>query len=338
MATAQPSIFAKMGKNQWYVHLSRVEGADLEHIKGVLRDLREHCDAEGINLVLGFGPTLLADLTDDLPDDFQPFVTIEAGDGSGRQAKGTQEELLLWLNDDDKGKVWLAQYQARTALAGHMKVARETPTFIFGASLDMTGFIDGTGNPASEAAERAAAIRPDGESGAGGAFINAQRWVHDLGAWNKMSVEEQEKVFGRTKPDSTRLSPQPEYSHLSHVELHEGAPAGADAAPKRNELVRRSTPYAFHDGSVGLYFMAFCKDQAPIRERLKLMYAVDGGTRDRLVDFSNPASGSFYFAPSVETLDSSLGTAEDVDISASPTEVEYDEAALETAAERMGAE
>jgi porphyrinogen peroxidase len=338
MATAQPSIFATMGTNQWYVHLSRVEGADLDTIKSVLSDLRAHCDAEGINLVLGFGPTLLADLTDDLPDDFQPFVTIEAGDGSGRQAKGTQEELLLWLNNDDKGKVWLAQYEARTALQGHMKVARETPTFIFGASLDMTGFIDGTGNPPNQAAERAAAIRPDDATGAGGSFINAQRWIHNLAAWNEMSVEDQEKVFGRTKPDSTRLSPQEGYSHLSHVELHAGGAAGSDPAlPKRNELVRRSTPYAFHDGSVGLYFMAFCKDQAPIRERLALMYAVNGGERDRLVDFSNPASGSFYFAPSVEALDSALAGAGDAE-SAAPTDVDYDEAAVETAAKRMGTE
>jgi porphyrinogen peroxidase len=307
MATAQSSIFATMGKNQWYVHLSRVDGADVGHIKTVLRDLRAHCSVEHINLVLGFGPTLLAELTDDVPDDFQPFVTIVAGDGSGRQAKGTQEELLLWLNHDDKGKVWLAQYQARTALAGHMKVARETPTFIFGASLDMTGFIDGTGNPSSEEAERAAAIVPDGAPGAGGSFINAQRWVHDLGAWNQMSVEDQEKVFGRTKADSVRLAPQPDYSHLSHVELRQGVPAGSDpGVPKVGELVRRSTPYAFHDGTVGLYFMAFCKDQAPIRERLALMYAVDGGVRDRLVDFSNPASGSFYFAPSEEILDGVL--------------------------------
>jgi putative iron-dependent peroxidase len=305
MATAQPAIFAQMGKNQWYVHLSRTDGADLNHIKGVLRDTRAHCAAEGINLVLCLGPTLLADLSDDMPDDFQPFVTIEAGDGSGRQAKGTQEELLLWMTHDDKGKVWLAQYQARTALAGHMKVARETPTFIYGASLDMTGFIDGTGNPQGEAAERAAAVVPNGEPGSGGSFINAQRWVHDLDAWNKMSVEEQENVFGRTKPDSQRLDQQPEFSHLSHVELRDGKPADA-TKPKRDEITRRSTPYAFHDGTVGLYFMAFCKKQAPFRERLRLMYAVDGGVRDRLVDFSNPASGSFYFAPSVETLDAAL--------------------------------
>jgi putative iron-dependent peroxidase len=306
MATAQPAIFKPMGKNQWYVHLSRVEGADLGHIKSVLRDLRGRCNIEGINLVLCFGPTLLADISSDMPDDFQPFVTIEAGDGSGRQAKGTQEELLLWLTHDDKGLIWDAQYQARTALKGHMAVARETITFIYGASLDMTGFIDGTGNPQGEAAERAAAIVPDGQPGAGGSFVNAQRWVHDLDAWNQMSIQDQEKVFGRTKPDSQRLDPQEDYSHLSHVELRDGATADATKA-KRDELVRRSTPYALHDGTVGLYFMAFCKTQAPIRERLKAMYAVDGGTRDRLVDFSNPASGSWYFAPSMETLDAGLG-------------------------------
>jgi len=306
MATPQPAIFTAMGKNQWYVHLSRTEGADVGAIKAALRDLRADCAAVGINLTLGFGPGFLPELTKDLPPDFQPFVTIEAGDGSGRQAKGTQEELLLWLNHDDKDKVWLAQYKARTALKGNMAVARETPTFIYGASLDMTGFIDGTGNPQGTAAEKAAAIIPDGQPGAGGSFINAQRWVHNLEAWNEMSVEDQEKVFGRKKADSERLAVQPDFSHLSHVELHEGGPAGDASKPKRDELVRRSTPYAFHDGTVGLYFMAFCKAQAPLRERLRSMYAADGGVRDRLVDFSNPASGSFYFAPSVETLDSGL--------------------------------
>ena len=66
--------------------------------------------------------------------------------------------------------------------------------------------------------------------------------------------------------------------------------------------MRRSTPYAFHDGTVGLYFLAFCKAQAPFRERLRVMYGVEGKVRDKLTDFSYPASGSFYFAPSAETL------------------------------------
>lgn len=128
-----------------------------------------------------------------------------------------------------------------------MKVARETPTFIYGESLDMTGFIDGTGNPEPER-DTEVALVPDGAPGEGGAFIIAQRWVHDLDAWEKLPLKEQEAVFGRTKADSTRLPTQPPSSHLSHVELREGA-TGDDSTPKRDEISRRSTPYAFHDGA-----------------------------------------------------------------------------------------
>ena len=111
--------------------------------------------------------------------------------------------------------------------------------------------------------------------------------------------------FGRTKADSTRLDEQAPHSHLSHVELRDGDTADA-SKPKRDEIARRSTPYAFHDGTVGLYFMAFCKTQAPFRERMDAMYGRNGQVRDMLTDFSNPASGSYYFAPSVECRDASL--------------------------------
>lgn len=305
MATPQPSVLNRnMGQHQWYVHLSRMDGADMGAIKAAIAQLRADCAAKNINLVVGFGPTLLADLTDDVPSDFQPYETFQSIDGSGKEAKGTQEELLFWLNSEKKDEVWKAQWDAREALKGHMRVARETMTFIYGDSLDLSGFIDGTGNPEPER-DVEVAIVPAGEPGAGGSFIIAQRWVHDLEAFNLLPVEEQEKVFGRTKADSTRLKVQPPTSHLSHVELREGK-TGDDTTPKRDEISRRSTPYAFHDGTVGLYFMAFCKSQAPLRERMRAMYGMDGQVRDRLTSYSNPASGSFYFAPSVETLDAAL--------------------------------
>ena len=305
MPKPQAAIFNDMGQHQWYVHLSRESGADLGVIRSVISQLRADCDAKSINLVVGFGPDLLADLGGEVPADFQKFETVTSTDGSGREAKGTQEELLIWLNSPRKDDVWKAQYDARTALKGQMSVARETPTFIYGDSLDMTGFIDGTGNP-EPADEPAVALVPDGSPGAGGSFILAQRWVHDLEGWNEMSVQDQEKVFGRTKADSTRLDVQEDYSHLAHVELTEGA-TGEAGKPKRNEIARRSTPYAFHDGTVGLYFMAFCREQAPFRERLSAMYGQDGQPRDKLTDFSNPASGSYYFAPSEEQLSAMLG-------------------------------
>jgi len=300
-----------MGEHQWYVHLSRVEGADLGQIKSVLRQFRVNCQPRlgdehpELKYVIGFGPTLLRDLTNDVPDDFQPFETVVSNDGSGREAKGTQEELLLWLHGGEKGRVWRTQWEARQGLKGHMKVARETMTFIYGESLDLSGFIDGTGNPDPSKRDYEVAIVPDGQPGAGGSHILAQRWVHDLDAFEKLPLEAQEAVFGRKKPDSARMDNPPPTSHLAHVELREGETADA-TKPKRDEITRRSTPYAFHDGTVGLYFLAFCKNQAPFRERLRAMYGLDGKPRDQLTDFSNPASGSFYFAPSLETLDAIL--------------------------------
>ena len=306
MPNPQHAILTNLTKYQWYTHMSRTENADLGVIKKALRDLRAAGSDVGVsvpvNICILFGPTLLADLTSDIPDDFQPYPGYESPDG--KIAKATQEELLLWIHSSDKDLCWEAQYNFRTAVAGHMTVARETPAFIYRNSLDLTGFIDGTGNPEPED-QHDRGIIPDGQPGAGGSFCIAQRWVHDLNYFNGLRLAEQEALFGRTKADSTRLDVQPPRSHLSHVELRQGDTADA-SKPKRGEMVRRSTPYAFHDGTIGLYFMGFCREQAPLRERMEAIYGMNGQPRDALTDYSTPASGSYYFAPSVESLSAAI--------------------------------
>ena len=132
MATPQPAVLNRnMGQHQWYVHLSRLDDADMGVIKSAVQQLRKDCADKGINLTIGLGPSLLSDLTNDGPNDFQPYETFQSIDGSGKEAKGTQEELLFWLNSEKKDEVWKAQWDAREALKGHMRVARETMTFIF---------------------------------------------------------------------------------------------------------------------------------------------------------------------------------------------------------------
>ena len=72
--------------------------------------------------------------------------------------------------------------------------------------------------------------------------------MHDLEYFNGLSHAAQENTFGRTKANSARLEVQVPTSHLAHVELREGQ-TGDASKPKRGEMVRRSTPYAFHDGT-----------------------------------------------------------------------------------------
>ncbi len=302
MPTPQRSIFTALGEHQWYVHMSRTPSADLALIKRSLSALRADCDSQGVQLCLMFGPGLLAELTKDVPADFLPYPGYKSADG--KEAKATQEELLVWVHSDHKDRNWDTQFKFRTAVAGHMTVARETIAWIYGASQDLTGFIDGTGNPEPDR-QRECACVPDGKPGAGGSFAIAQRWVHDLGYFNRLSLEGQENTFGRTKPGSIRLDKQVPTSHLAHVELRAGTTADA-AKSKRGEMVRRSTPYALHDGTVGLYFLGFCREQAPLRERMEAIYGMNGQARDALTDYSTPASGSFYFAPTLDVLDAAL--------------------------------
>src|SRR5262245_45192147 len=220
MPNPQHAILTDLTKYQWYTHFSRVEGADLGVIKKALQDTRAGAADVGmitpIHVCLLFGPTLLVDLTDDVPEDFQPYPGYESPDG--KVAKATQEELLLWVHSSDKDLCWETQFRLRNALAGQMAVARETPPFIYRNSLDLTGFLDGTGNPRPED-QHDRAVVPDGEAGAGGSFCVAQRWVHDLSYFNGLSLQDQEGLFGRTKEGSVRLHQQPPRSHLSHVEL-----------------------------------------------------------------------------------------------------------------------
>lgn len=311
MATVQPAVLNRnMGANQWYLHFRREEGADMNVIRKSIQDFRSTCATQQINLCLGFGPEMLPDLTDDLPEDFQSYPGYSSVDGSERMAKATQEEMLVWINHPEQGTLWKSQFDLRNVLEGHMRLQRETPTFIWANSLDMTGFQDGAGNPEPERDVEVASV-PEGAPGAGGCHLIAQRWIHDLKGFHALPIAEQEGVFGRTKEANERMSTQPSHSHLAHVELRDGD-TGDDSKPKRAEISRRSTPYAFPapptggDGINGLYFIGFCAEQAPLRERMEAMYDVNGtiGVRDKLTDFSNPASGSFYFAPSVEVLDS----------------------------------
>ena len=104
MPNPQHAILTDLTKYQWYTHMSRTEGADLGVIKQALRDVRAAGADVGVtvpvNVCILFGPTLLADLTDDVPNDFQAYPGYASPDG--KVAKATQEELLLWVHSNDK--------------------------------------------------------------------------------------------------------------------------------------------------------------------------------------------------------------------------------------------
>jgi putative iron-dependent peroxidase len=296
MARPQPGIFAQGTRSHYHLEFDLLPAATDDAVVAALHGLREPpVTAGGSNIVVGFGPDLWRRLQpSDAPAELSAFVPIE---GDGRRAPATQHDIWVWTHGTGEDVELDVARSVAMVLSPVATLAAEQPCFVYRDSRDLTGFIDGTENPPVEEAF-AVALVADGEPGAGGAFVLAQKWVHDLTKFHAQPQVEQEATFGRTKPDSIELDDKPPSAHIARVVIEEDG--------EELELYRRSTPYG-RVGEAGLYFLAFSADPSRFTKMLRRMFDADGeGVHDHLTDFTRPVSGAFYFAPSLDALDGIL--------------------------------
>ena len=231
--------------------------------------------------VVAFGGRLAGRVTGATVPEFAPIESI-----GGFTAPATQRDVFVWLQGTRRDELFARALAWGDALAPVADVASEEHGFRFRDSRDLTGFVDGTANP-KEGARFAAALTE-----AGGSYVLAQRWVHDLNGFAALSVADQERVFGRTKADSVELTgaAMPKDSHVSRTDL------------PGTKIFRRSAPV----GGVrdpGLFFLAFGADVTRFQTLLGSMFGLTGdGRHDRMLKFSKPVTGSFYYAPPVAEL------------------------------------
>ncbi len=292
MATPQHGIFAQGTRSHYHLELDLRPGSDPAAVGRALAGLREPTvTAGGLNLVVGLGPDLCRALAPDaIPDALRPFETVEGPNG---RAPSTQHDVWVWLHGTGPDVLLDAARAVVAVLAPVADLALEQPAFVYLDSRDLTGFIDGTENPPVEEAEDVACV-PAGEVGEGGSYVMTMKWIHDLEAFHALDVAEQEAVIGRTKPDSVERDDKPPTAHISRVVIEEDG--------EELEIYRRSVPYGTVEEH-GLYFIAFSADLSRFEKMLARMFDATGdGVHDRLIDFTRAASGSFYFAPSLEQL------------------------------------
>ena len=254
--------------------------------------------AGGVNIVIAFGADAWRAVAPAMaPASLAPFSEVVGADG--HRAPATQHDAWLWISGSAADVTFDHARAATSAIADVAVLAAEQACFTYHEGRDETGFIDGTANPPTRRAADVALV-PLGEPGEAGSHVVAMRWIHDLDAFHRLPVEEQERVIGRTKAESIELSDEekPPDSHIARVEL------GDD-----DEIFRRSVPYGTV-GEHGLYFVGFSADPTRFRRMLDRMFGIDG-QRDRLTDFSTAVSGGFYFAPSNKALRELGGPEED---------------------------
>lgn len=295
MAVAQQGIFAQGTRAHYQLEFEVLPAASVDEIRGALRRLREPAvTSGGLNVVIGFGPDFLRRIAPaEAPSTLRPFAAI---DGPGGHLPATQRDIWIWLHGTGHDIVLDAARLVTASLSPVARLALEQPGFVYRDSRDLTGFIDGTANPPVAMAHDVAVI-PDGEVGTGGSFVIAIRWVHDLAAFGALAQAEQEGVFGRTKIDSIELSDgvKPATAHIARVEVD-------DESGNELAIFRRSVSYGTV-AELGLYFLAFSADINRFEIMLARMFGTStDGVSDRLMAFTKPVTGSFFFAPAVEVL------------------------------------
>ena len=235
--------------------------------------------------VVAFGPGALGSAPG-TPASLGPFQ----GYAGEHTAPATQADAFIWLHGHRRDELFARAIEWRDTLAPHAAIVREEQGFMFRDSRDLTGFVDGTANPKGDARRQSALI--DEGPHRGGSFVLAQRWVHDLVGFGRLDIDDQERVIGRTKADSIELTgdAMPPDSHVSRTDL-----PGAS-------IYRRSMPVG-GVGDAGLFFLAFSADQGRFVRLLDSMFGrSEDGRHDRLLGYSRPVSGSFYYAPPAAAL------------------------------------
>ncbi len=295
MSSYQPAIIAKNASFALFVlfKIKKEARTVLSHasrIHSLVDELNQEQANANLQACVAFSAEFCKENHIVTPSDFGAFRPLGEGD---TYAPATDCDFLLHLHSERYDLNFYALRKFISPLADCLEIIDETHTFRYLDSRDFTGFIDGTENPQTDETRKEIAIIKDSEC-AGGSVVMLQRYVHDLAAWEPMSIKQQEKVIGRTKVDSVELATNEATSHLGRVDLKENG--------RGLKLLRHSLPYGTVSGEHGLLFISYSHDQSTPQTLLESMFGEKDGKTDQLLKFTKPVTGAFFYAPSMDAL------------------------------------
>ncbi len=290
MVASQNGIFALGTGSHAYLEFDLLPGMDQAALVASVASLREpRTTIGGVNLVCGFRPELWrAVVPDGAPENVEGFNHDLVGIDD-YVMPATQHDAVLWISGSSYDVVFDMSRDVIAALRALASVGDETVGWPYHHDRDLTGFEDGTENPTLVEATEVALV-PEGSAGAGGSVLLLQKWPHDAAVWESMSVEDQERAMGRTKPGSIELEDKATDSHVERTDQ--------DSFGK---IFRRNLPYGTATDH-GTMFVGFSAEQGRLAQMLQSMAGLTEGVRDALTFMSKPLTGAYYVIPSADAL------------------------------------
>ncbi|MDN6873768.1 MULTISPECIES: Dyp-type peroxidase [Pseudomonas] len=266
-------------------------------IAALVRSVGKRAPAGNLSCVVGFGSEAW-DRLFGAPRPAALHTFREVGSGE-RVAVSTPGDILLHIRADQMDLCFELATQVVTRLGKAVEVVDEVQGFRYFDMRSMVGFVDGTENPAGREAAHFTLIGDEDPGFAGGSYVIVQKYLHDMAGWNRLSIEAQERIIGRTKLSDIELdeSVKPSCSHSSLTTLVKDG--------KEVKILRDNMPFGRPGaGEFGTYFIGYARSPEPIEEMLQNMFVGrPAGNYDRLLDYSRAVTGSLFFVPSADLLE-----------------------------------
>lgn len=231
------------------------------------------------------------------PAQLREFAAVR---GAAHTAVSTPGDLLFHIRAERADMCFELERLLLDALGDAVSIVDEVQGFRYFDARDLLGFVDGTENPVGNDLYASTLIGDEDPDFAGGSYVVVQKYLHNLTAWGAISVEEQETIVGRTKLDDVEL--EDIGGRKSHKSL------ATIVGPDGNErhILRDNMPFGRPgQGEFGTYFIGYARDLAVTEQMIHNMFVGDpAGEYDRILDFSTAVTGTTFFVPSNDLLES----------------------------------
>jgi putative iron-dependent peroxidase len=270
----------------------------LSDCAGLQRSVGFRIPDGGLTCVVSVGSAAWARLfSEPRPAELHPFREVVGG---RHRAVSTPGDLLFHIRAGQMDLCFELAGQIMNRLRDAVTVVDEVHGFKYFDERDLLGFVDGTENPTGQAAFAAVTVGAEDPAFAGGSYVVVQKYVHDLEAWNRLPVEAQEKVIGRTKLTDIEMADDVKPSN-AHVALN----VVTDSDGNELKILRDNMPFGnLARQEFGTYYIGYAKTPSIIERMLDNMFIGDPpGNYDRILEFSTALTGTLFFTPTQDFLD-----------------------------------
>jgi putative iron-dependent peroxidase len=231
------------------------------------------------------------------PARLHPFAPLH---GPVHTAPSTPGDLLLHIRAERADLCFELAQRLTEALGAAATVVDEVHGFKSFDERDLLGFVDGTENPEGAGAFDAVTVGDEDPAFAGGSYVIVQKYLHDLTSWDALTVEQQERVIGRTKLSDIEIDDD-EKAPDAHIALN----VIEDPDGNQIDIMRFNMPFgAVGVREFGTYFIGYASAPDVIEQMLSNMFlGTDEAAHDRVLDFSTAVTGCLFFVPTVDMLE-----------------------------------